>query len=743
MIEVCHGLHSIHSAGVVHRDLKAANIMLALRNAGISAVLLDFGIACTFDRYALPSGTELNRTVGILGTPDYMAPEQFEGKPATPATDLYALGVILYEMTTGSSPFAASTPVGAAVARGRPFPRASSLVSGIPSRCDAIIAKCLEYESSKRFQSVDELLEALERRVPLPIIANRRRLSYSFYWGVAAAVLLALTALISYWLMRQRTVPKGTQYTQLTYDGLPKVVGGTDGSRLYIFGGHGFSFPGGRDVRLGAVAEMSVGGGEIKALPSLPAHMYPSALSPNGLEVLLVEGQGLPHRGPLWSMPVLGGSLRRLADTQGQDAAWSPDGNMIAYGDGNDLMVAKADGTEPRRVTRISDFEYMVKPVWSPDQTHLRFTRLNGSSSIWEVSVDGKDLHRLLPGGQNWNDCCGHWTADGKYFIFQAQKQIWALPRKGAVRGLAAKPAQLTFSPMSLFDPIPSKDGKKLFCVASTARGELLRYDMKAGRFTPYLGGISAEYAAFSKDGHWVAYVSYPEGTLWRSKVDGSERLQLTFPSSNPVLPRWSPDGKTIVFFQVAPDLTTRLFTISREGGSPQPLLPGGPQPQRSPTWSTDGSKIAFGGNGRDPQAVIRILDVASSKVTTVPGSQGLYSPRWSPDGRFLAALSSNQRRLLLFEFQTQRWTELANGTLNWPCWSHDSHSLYLLDGNQAGAVIRIRLSDRKLKRVVDLSNLVTTGYLAGALALTPDDSPLLLRDAGTYDVYALDLNGP
>jgi Tol biopolymer transport system component len=387
----------------------------------------------------------------------------------------------------------------------------------------------------------------------------------------------------------------------------------------------------------------------------------------------------------------------------------------------------------------------MVRPVWSPDETHLRFTRLNGNaytSSIWEVSVDGRDLHRLLPGGQMSDDCCGHWTADGKYFIFQARTQVWALPRKGAVPGLLAKPVQLTFGPMSLFDPVPSKDGKKLFCIGSTTRGELLRYDMKAARFTPFLGGISAEYAAFSKEGQWVAYVSFPEGTLWRSKVDGSERLQLTFPPSNAVLPRWSPDGKTILFFQIAPDLTTKLFTISSEGGTPRPLMPDGPQPQRSPTWSPEGDRIAFGGNGRDPQALIRILDVASSKVTTLTGSRGLYSPRWSPDGHYLAALSHDLRRLMLFDFNTQQWRELANGTLNWPCWSHDSHSLYLLDGNQAD-LVRIRVSDGKLKRVADLRNFSTTGYLGGALALAPDDSPLLLRDAGNYDVYEWDWNKP
>ena len=97
---------------------------------------------------------------------------------------------------------------------------------------------------------------------------------------------------------------------------------------------------------------------------------------------------------------------------------------------------------------------------------------------------------------------------------------------------------------MPLSSPVHSTDGKKLFVVGRTFRGELTRYDLKSGRFEPYLGGISAEYVAFSKDGQWVAYVSFPEGTLWRSKADGSERLQLTYPPMYALMPRWSPDGK-------------------------------------------------------------------------------------------------------------------------------------------------------------------------------------------------------
>ena len=126
--------------------------------------------------------------------------------------------------------------------------------------------------------------------------------------------------------------------------------------------------------------------------------------------------------------------------------------------------------------------------------------------------------------------------------------QIWALPQKGTFLNSHPKPIQLT-SAYSLHSLLPSKDGKKLFVSASTSRGELMRYDLKSGEFAPVPGEISAEFLGFSKDGQWVAYVSYPEGTLWRSKIDGSERLQLTYPPNYAMLPRWSPEGKKIVFY--------------------------------------------------------------------------------------------------------------------------------------------------------------------------------------------------
>ena len=171
--------------------------------------------------------------------------------------------------------------------------------------------------------------------------------------------------------------------------------------------------------------------------------------------------------------------------------------------------------------------------------------------------------------------------------------------------------------------------------------------------------------------------------------------------------------------------------------------MPDDPRQQLDPNWSPDGSEIVFSNESNDPSSAIHVLDVASRHVSDLPDSQGLYSPRWSPDGRYISAFSADSSRLLLFDFQTKKWAELANGSLGWLNWSHDGQYVYVLDTRGRNAVVRIRISDHKTEQVVDLKNFAAAGRYGGCLTLAPDDSPLLLRDTGTQDVYSVDWEAP
>ena len=179
---------------------------------------------------------------------------------------------------------------------------------------------------------------------------------------------------------------------------------------------------------------------------------------------------------------------------------------------------------------------------------------------------------------------------------------------------------------------------------------------------------------------------------------------------------------------------------VSAEGGTPSEAIPQDPQDEWDPTWSADGTKIAFGGGSANLDGDIQILDLQTKHVAALPGSKGLFSPRWSPDGRYLIALLSfDSSSIMSFDFATQKWEQIAKINLGFPNWSKNSDYVYFLHEEDDPAVMRVRLSDHKVERVADLKNFRQAGFFGIWLGLAPDDSPLLLRDTGTQEIYSLD----
>jgi Tol biopolymer transport system component/DNA-binding winged helix-turn-helix (wHTH) protein len=575
-----------------------------------------------------------------------------------------------------------------------------------------------------------------------------RILRRRWLWAtVAIAVGLIASAI---WYLRRPLPLHVTEYTQITHDDHHKIPVATDGARLYLNLDHQPNHP----------AQVAVSGGEITPFQVALPNPFLRDVSPDGSSLLVSSVDS--GRRSLWSVQIPGGSLRRLLDDSlATSAAWSPDGKLLAFCTLNgDVYVMGGEGTEPHKLVSAPGHNLtLFQPIdvsWSPDGARIRFS---WDHKLWEMSSSGSGLHPLLPDWRpsEWQ-CCGRWTPDGRYFVFLASEplvsnpgvvipaaQIWALDeRHSFLRPAHPEPVQLTSGPIRWGAPVLNKDGKKIFARGVILRGELVRFDAQSRQLQPYLSGISAEFVTFSPDGKSLAYVTYPQGILWRANRDGSNPIQLTDPPIYPNLLRWSPDGRQILFTASISEGQMKVYILPSEGGKPQMLLPSDNRVQFDPNWSPDGRKIVFSAFetvSTGTKRSICILELSTGQVTDIPKSQDRYSTRWSPDGQYLAGLKiESTQSLTVFDFKTQQWSDIQKGEVDFPTWSHDGKFIYFLRPADDPGVYRIRPTGGEAERVVDLKGFRFTGVWRYWLGLDPEDTPLLLRDTGTDDIFALTL---
>ena len=578
---------------------------------------------------------------------------------------------------------------------------------------------------------------------------SRTEASARKLWKAAVLVAVAVSAVAGIFVWRGRNLPppKVLNTTRITHDGVPKqdlIL--TDGSRLYFMETNGTRT---------FLTQASVSGGDTSVIRTPFTNIAVTDISPDHSQLLARNLIGTETEAQLWTLPLAAGNPRPLSNIVGTSAVWSRDGRQLAFSKGSDIYLANADGTNPRKLITVSGGAYGIR--FSPEGSRLRFTEAvqGDSPSILEVGVDGRNLHHVL---KDWNgpssECCGVWSADGRYYLFVRnvsgrRDDIWALREAGGFFHRApSAPFQLTTGPMSLGPPLPSPDGRKLFAEGLLSRGQLVRYESRSRHFAPFLSGISAGELDFSRDGKWVAYVSYPERTLWRSRIDGSESQQLTYPPVAAFLPRWSPDGTQIAYVDLQSGRPWKIFLISAQGGTPRDLL-AGKETSSDPTWSPDGRKICFGRSPYTaaPTKKIDVLDLSSGQISTIPGSDNLYSPRWSPDGRHLAALSADSKKLLLYDFKTQRWTNWIDepGAIGFPTWSRDGRYVYYDNtSTEKSAFLRVKVGQTHSQILIDLKDMRRYGKYGFAWSgLAPDDSALVVRDVSTDEIYSLDLELP